>query len=238
MAIFVEGRTELEFDSKLIQEIARGRNITIEPCRIRGGTNVPTRVEFMGTRGAGDPSQATHLFMLYNCGNDTIVKDRAIQYYPTLVAAGFEKIICHRDVAPSFCHSEIAALEAGLRLRVKTKPIVVTFVLSVMEIEAWFLAEHSHFANIDPAITLAAITSSLSFDPANDDMRLRPNPAVDLANCYALAGKHYDKLNTQPTIDAVDCVSVYVEIAEKFPHLLLLCKEISDFLEDAQGQAT
>ena len=47
----------------------------------------------------------------------------------------------------------------------KTKPIVVDFILSIMEIEAWFLAEHSHFAKIDPKITLEAIADKLKFNP-------------------------------------------------------------------------
>ena len=46
-----------------------------------------------------------------------------------------------------------------------------------MEIEAWFLAEHTHFAKISPTITRDAIFSALRFDPEKDDLQARPTPA-------------------------------------------------------------
>jgi hypothetical protein len=106
-----------------------------------------------------------------------------------------------------------------------------------MEVEAWFLAEHSHFARIDPAITLASIIANLNFDPSNDDLQLRPSPASDLHACYALAGKSYEKKTSQLTINALDCASIYLELSEKFPHLVRLCEEISSFLDSDQGVA-
>ena len=66
-----------------------------------------------------------------------------------------------------------------------------------METEAWFLAESTHFSRIDPAITISAIKSNLGFDPENDSMELRPNPAVDLNDCYHIGGKSYKKKQTR-----------------------------------------
>jgi hypothetical protein len=66
------------------------------------------------------------------------------------------------------------------RTFIRTSLIPVDFVLAVMEIEAWFLAETTHYARIDPAITMAAIKSTLGFDPENDDLQRRPSPAEDL----------------------------------------------------------
>jgi len=232
MAIFVEGRTELEFDSKLIHEIASGRSVTIESRKIRGGTTTALRRSRIELIKVGDAqNQSTHFFLLFDCGNDQLVKSRMIDEYRSLEKAGYQKIICHRDVAPTVPHADLARLEAGLPYGVRTKPINVTFVLSVMEVEAWFLAEHGHFARIDPAITREAISSGLGFDPHLDDMQTRPTPARDLGDCYALAGKHYDKFTSQATIDAIDYVSVFCDIAKKFPHLGRLCDEIGGFLD-------
>ena len=43
----------------------------------------------------------------------------------------------------------------------------MTFILAIMEIEGWFLAETTHYGRIDPAITVAAIKETLKFDPGS-----------------------------------------------------------------------
>jgi hypothetical protein len=151
------------------------------------------------------------------------------QEYERLVAAGYERIVCHRDVAPDFTHGELAKLEMNLPKYVKTKPIKVCFVLSVMEVEAWFLAEHTHFQRLDRTITVEAISAAMGFDPSQDDMQLRPNPTDDLNGCYAIGGKIYSKFGSQTT-DAIDYVATYCELAARFPHLQRLCQEIESFL--------
>lgn len=232
MAIFVEGRTELEFDSKLIIEIARTTGpITIEARKRRGLSHVGKMAERIWVHHTGpDSAASTHFFLVYNCAGESTVKTRMIREYEHLVRAGYTRILCHRDLGPTMTYADLARFESGLRLGVKTRPFPPEFVLSVMGIEAWFLSEHTHFRHIDPTITVAAITAALKFDPSTDDMQLRMDPADDLDKCYALAGKHYDKLNTQPTIEALDYVSIYCEVADRFPHLRTLCREIEEFL--------
>lgn len=230
MAIFVEGRTELEFDTKLIEEIASAKSAIIESRRIRGGTTVRRTMELIKSHPVGKSSPATHFFLIYDCGNDALVKDRMIEEYDNLAKAGYSKILCHRDVAPTFTHAELAKLQSKLPLFVKTKPIPVTFILSVMEVEAWFLAEHTHFQKIDPSITLASIIAALKFDPSTDDLQLRPSPAADLSDCYGIAARTYDKPTSQATIDVIDYLQVYFELTQRFPHLATLCHEIEAFL--------
>ena len=232
MAIFVEGRTELEFDSKLILEIANATQpITIEARKRRGLGHVGQVAEEIWIKHTGaNAGESTHFFLIWNCGGDSLVKSRMMSEYKYLAAKGYSKILCHRDLGPSVSFADLGRFERELPYRVKTDPIRPTFVLSVMGIEAWFLAEHTHFQNIDPGITVAAISARLGFDPSRDDMQLRPDPATDLDGCYAIGGKTYDKNNTQPTIDAIDYASLYVEIVERFPHLKALCRELADFL--------
>lgn len=237
MAIFVEGLTELEFDTELIREFASSKAVTIESREIIGGSTIPRTSRRIDVKRVGKASdEPTHFFMIYNCGNDALVKDRMIQEYDRLVAAGYTKILCHRDVYPSHTYAQVKTLERLLPWKVPTKPINVTFVLSVMEVEAWFLAEHRHFANIDPSLTTELIAGSLQFDPSKEDMRLRDNPAKDLQDCYGLVGVKYGK-GHRPTIDAIDYPCIYLEVAEKFPELLSLCDEIIDFLADTPTPA-
>jgi len=231
MAMFFEGRTELEFNSKLIQEIASHKSVTIETRQLRGATTAARKsklIKAVQTDCSGSPS--THFFLLYNCVGESAVKSRMLAEYPSLVKAGYSEIICQRDIFPSLQYEDIGRFEKGLPYKVPTKPIQVTFVLSIMEVEAWFLAEHTHFSKIDPAITVDSIRNTLGFDPVADDLQRRPMPADDLNSCYSLGGKSYSKQASQQTIDVLDCASIYLEVVDRFPYLRVLCDVISRFL--------
>jgi hypothetical protein len=99
-----------------------------------------------------------------------------------------------------------------------------------MEIETWFLAETTHYSKIDPAITVAAIKATLGFDPENDNLELRPNPAVDLNNCYSIGGKTYEKNRIQGTTDKLDYLQVYMELNKKYKYINKLVSSIDSFL--------
>ena len=125
--------------------------------------------------------------------------------------------------------AEISKLERGLRFRVPTSPVSVQFILSVMDIEAWFIAEHLHFDKIDPRITCDAIASTLGFDPRTDDISQRPRPADDLNACYAIGDKSYLK-GSRDVIGCLDFASIYLSVAKRFAYLHHLCRVIEDFL--------
>lgn len=166
MAMFFEGRTELEFSSKLIQELARYSAVTIETRKLRGVTTHDRSsklITTIHTDSAGNESK--HFFLLFDCAGDTAAKSRMMAEYDHLARSDYSEIICQRDVAPAFTLADVPLLERTLPLFVQTKPIRVTFILSVMEIEAWFLAEYTHFPRIDAAITSDAIAAVLGFDP-------------------------------------------------------------------------
>jgi hypothetical protein len=228
MAIFVEGYTEVLFVDKLIREIANKDAVQIEWRAISGGARHPRKSRVINA--ANPRTGQEHFVLIFNCGNDDLVKSRMVEEYGNLASAGYSKIVCIRDVYPKIKYAEIAKLEMGLPTCVKTKPIMVDFILSIMEVEAWFLAEHSHFARIDPTITIAAIIAGLNFDPENDDMQLRAAPCDDLRGCYALAGKTYEKANAKETVDALDCAQVYAGLTDKFPYLKKLVEALDAFL--------
>jgi hypothetical protein len=228
MAIFVEGYTEIVFVDRLIEQIANDNAVRIEWRLISGGTTCPRTSRQL--KAAQPHTGQEHFVVIFDCGGDDLVKTRMINEYPNLVSAGYSRIVCIRDVYPKYNHADVATLEKFLPKHVKTKPIVVDFILSIMEIEAWFLAEHTHFSRIDPALTLSAIRAELRFDPQNDDMQLRPAPAEDLNNCYALAGKSYMKANAKTTMDALDYVHIYAGLVDKFPYLKTFCAIIETFL--------
>jgi hypothetical protein len=231
MAIFVEGYTEVVFVDRLIEMIANANAVRIEWRLLSGGSTCPRTSRQL--KAAQPNTGQSHFVLIYDCGGDDVVKTRMISEYNNLAAAGYSQIICIRDVYPKFKYEDIPALEAALPKFVKTKPIVVHFILSIMEIESWFLAEYTHFPKIDPKITLASITENLKFDPENEDMQLRPTPADDLNKCYALAGKTYEKKNAHETVAVLDYAHIYAGLVDKFPYLRKFCEIIEEFLKGA-----
>lgn len=226
LAVFVEGYTEVVFVKKLIEEIAGNNKVQIEHWTIRGGTNTRRTMQLKATQ----PNTGQRYFvLLVDCGGDVLVKTRIYEEHENFTNRGYSKIIGIRDVRPDFSHAEIPKLEASLQKYIKTKLIPVEFVLAIMEIEAWFLAETSHLPKVDPAITVEAIKATLGFDPENDDMEKRLNPASDLNKCYAIGGKAYEKQNVTHTIDKLDYTRMYFKFSNKFRYFDRLLNSINTF---------
>lgn len=229
MAIFVEGYTEVVFVDKLIKLIAEKTAVDIRWHRIQGGKTCAKTARQM--KASGPLEGHEHFIIIYDCGGDDAVKSRMIQEYEHLVRSGYSKIVCLRDVFDKYTRDQIPTLESLLPKYVKTKPIQPYFILSIMEVEAWFLAEHTHFPKFDGQISVQAISDALGFNPETDDMQLRNTPANDLHNCYMLAGKPYRKGNAEETVDALDCEMMYYWPPEKFPYLRKLCEIIETFFK-------
>lgn len=228
LACFVEGHTEVLFLMKLLDAIAGESNVRIEHRTIRGGTS---RTRTMGLATAMRPDTGQEYYVLiYDCGGDKLVKSRIIEEHENLTRRGYSKIIGMRDVRPDFTHADIERLEKGLPSYIKTKLIPVEFVLSIMEIEAWFLADVTHFERIDPAITVPAIQARLGFNPESDDLELRGTPANDLDECYAIGGKSYNKQSVRTTIAALDADNIYLNVVSRFNYLSRLVASIESFL--------
>ena len=168
LAIFVEGYTEILFVEKLINEIAGKNNVLIDHKKIIGGSKVRRRI--LTVKAANPDASKKYYILLIDCGGDEQVKSRIIEEHRALTNKGYSKIIGIRDVRPNFTYAEIPKLEASLPKYIKTSLCPVRFILQIMEIEAWFLAETTHFSKISPSITLDTIKSALGFDPENEDM--------------------------------------------------------------------
>jgi hypothetical protein len=228
LAVFVEGYTEVVFVAKLIEEMAGAAKVRIEQRKIRGGGD--KRRSFALVRAANPDAGQRYFVMIVDCGGDALVKNRIMEEHCNLTAKGYSKIIGLRDVRPDFAHADIPRLEVGLRKYIKSSLIPVEFILAILEIEAWFLAEFTHFPKIDPAITAAAIVATLGFDPERDDMSARVTPADDLNRCYAIGGKSYQKHMAKDTVEALDYASLYLDLPTRIPYLGRLTESIGSFL--------
>ncbi len=170
LSVFVEGQTEQLFVEKLLEEAAGKNQICIENRQAFGGQFAKRKLKLLS---ASTPNSAHKYFaQIVDCGTDSRVKSDVVDRYDGLVAAGFQTIVAIRDVYPDFDQRTMPSLRNGLRYMVKTKPVEVVFVLGVMEIETWFITEHTHFQKLHPALTPDLIKTQLGFDPRTDDIQL------------------------------------------------------------------
>lgn len=228
IAFFVEGQTEELFVIKLLEEMAGPHNVTIAQRTLVHGHR-RTWIEIRAAAG----SNGHDLFALvYDCKGETQVAAKIKEEYPHLVAAGYHGIVGMRDVYPSFLLADVPRLRRELGYEIKTSPVTVQFVLGIMEIEAWFLAEHTHFARISPILTHDAIVRGAGFDPSVGDMQFRPTPADDLHVIYRIAGLAYHKEREQVerTLNALDFARLVLQLAVAIPDLHGLVGTIDRFL--------
>jgi len=225
LAIFVEGQTEQIFATKLITEIAGSKDIAIvQEQKIRGQNFVTIDAQKI-------TPDTKYYVLIRDCRNDTQVKTAIIDVAERFAKQGYDKILGLRDVYPK-THSEIPELLKWSNYKVPTKFLPINILLAIMEIEAWFLAETSHFTLIHSSLTIDVIKSTLQFDPSVDSVESRPNPAKDLDDVYKKAGFAYTKRkkNTVRTIKALDYPSLYLSLRPRIPSLNEFISEIDSFL--------
>lgn len=231
LAVFVEGYTELLFVDRLICEIAERNHIAIQHRQIRGGglkSRIPKKFIELQTP-ILNTNQSLY-FLIVDCGGEHLVPQRIREELESLTKSGYEKVIGLRDVFPNFTHADIPALKRGMKYGIRTSLAKVEFVLSVMELEAWFLAEHNHFQRIDEMLTVDLIQANLGFDPAQDDMTQRTAPASDLNAAYKLVGKNYTKGDSEVTVNKLDFEYLYVGLPSRIPELRELIDSIDSFI--------
>lgn len=228
IAFFVEGHTELLFVERMVSEVAGRHQVAFEEIQIAGGATVPRRVVTL--KAEAPSSDQKYYVLIVDCGGDHQVKTRILEEHERLTRDGYVEIIGVRDVRPRFTRAEIPRLQQGLQMYIKTSLAPVTFVLSNMEIEAWFLADVSHYPKISDRLNAQIIASQLGFDPATQNMADRDHPSNDLHLAYSLVGEEYTKSVANRTINFLDFEFVYCELRARVPELDLLSKRLDDFL--------
>lgn len=165
--------------------------------------------------------------------DDAYVKSVVLERYQSLAEAGYEAAIGVRDVYPHFEFDQLDRFRAGLETGVSQHPLKLSFILGVMEVEAWFLAEYSHYPLIHQGITAERIRNELGFDVINDDLQKRPHPSGDLADTYRLEKVIYDKSESRVlrTIQALNFVNLK-SVSRRFPDLERLFDRIESFVND------
>lgn len=231
IAIFVEGHTELAFMDRLVHEFAREAGLAVEHAEASGGAKRARRWRTY-KRTAPAPHHDYYV-LIVNCSGDSKVKSDILDRYHGLVSAGYRAILGLRDVYGQFRYDDVLRLRSALATGLPRKPLPVKLFLSVMEIEAWFLAEHTHFQRVSPSLTLKRIRETLLFDPSVDDLERREHPAEDLDRIYHLAGQSYRKKKNsiERTVDLLDLQFFLSNAAGRFADLRAMTRELAELFE-------
>ncbi|ETX06830.1 MAG: hypothetical protein ETSY2_14775 [Candidatus Entotheonella gemina] len=234
LAIFMEGQTELIFVKKLVYVLGDNANVAIQEERVRGGRRgrTPRVVEMIGTN---EPEGHEFFVLLIDCGQDERVKSDILDRYHGLVAVNYEQILAVRDVYPH-SHGDVEAIREGFTFRLPNDPIQPFLILAIMEIEAWFLAEYSHFLRIHPDLTAKRIKHEFGFDVVNDDMQLRNHPSKDLEDIYFLETLFYHKTreHVEQTVNSLDFSEIRDRLATQITDLGELIRLIQSFFAERQ----
>jgi hypothetical protein len=101
-----------------------------------------------------------------------------------------------------------------------------------MEVEAWFVAEHTHFGRLDVRLTSNYISHHMGIDIAADDIESWDHPAQDLHDIYSLAGLSYTKAKAEVerTVTALDFRAVRHILPARTPSIQPLIRAIESFL--------
>lgn len=232
LAIFVEGLTEQLFAERFLKEVTGEKGLSIEKRRASGGRKGTKRTLILLSAPAG-ASTPKFFALIVDCGSDNRVKSDIRDNYANLVSKGYKTIIGMRDAYPVAKRpADLPKLRKGLLYKLKSRPVEVAFVLAVMEIEAWFLSEHTHFQRIDRRLTVDRIRRAITFDPSRDDAQLRQCPSHDLDVIYKLVRLSYKKETAAitRTINALDFARIYLEFGNRFEDLKVLIEKIDKTL--------
>jgi len=202
IALFVEGQTEQIFAEKLIREIIGRHGFSIESYKFLGGKDIAKNPFWLTTQNANGNSE--FYFVIYDCGGDGRVQSDIRERLDSLREESFSLIIGIRDVFPE---TDIERLKHYLYFGIHaTSDISVKIVLAINEIEAWFLAEETHYPRISRKLSLETANEIAGIDVSKDDTKIIPHPSDTLKQIYIRGGTTYDKSKekVQRTIDALD----------------------------------
>jgi hypothetical protein len=231
IAIFVEGLTEQILVRRMLEVVMKNRDIAIQSVKITGGHN--TRVSLTVMQAARVARNTGYYVLIYDCGGETNVKSYLMMQRQSLVDKGYTCILGLRDVYPNFTHEEIPRLKKGLNYQVPQRGALTHIHLAVMETEAWFLGEYTHFKRISKKLTPAYIEKHLGFNPQKENMEERYNPANDLKRVYKLVNHDYTKKRVRLTniIGKLDFYFFTGRLASRMPSLGDFVTRLEDFFE-------
>ena len=214
VAVFVEGLTEQELVVELVSAVVGTRGVNVVLGRQwKGKVEVqPSAID----------AALDFLVLVVNCSNDEQVMTQIREQYPNLIASGYTAIIGLRDVYP-FAHTDIPAIRAGLSVTLPSGAVIPEVHLAIMEVEAWFLAESTHFSRVHASLTVPFIVAG-GIDVVGTNGDAWGHPAEVLHSIYKQAGMSYmsprgqkSKRRIQRTLRALSFEELYITVRGTIP---------------------
>ena len=166
-----------------------------------------------------------YYFIIYDCGGDDRVQSDIRERLDSLREESFSLIIGIRDVYPEI---DIEKLKYYLYFNISPKSdVTVKIILAVNEIEAWFLAEETHYQKISDKISLETANNIAGIDVSKHNTEIIPHPSDTLKQIYIKGGTTYDKSKekVQRTVEALNYENLYIKVRHRNNSLneLLTC---------------
>ena len=223
VAIFVEGQTEQLFMEKVIKEIMGMHGFSIKNYKFIGGKNYIRKALLLTT--FKNNENIDFFFIIYDCGGDESVKSDICERIESLKYASFTHVIGLRDVFPETDINKIKHyLYYGLPA---IKDISTNIILAINEIEAWFLAEETHYPKISKKLNIQIVNETASIDVSKDDTQVIICPSDTLKQIYIKGGTTYDKSKekVERTVNYLDYDNLYFSVRKRNNSLneLLTC---------------
>jgi hypothetical protein len=223
-AIFVEGQTELIFVTKMMEELAGVANI-----KLRSIVHRATRIITLS--GDSTDNKKKYFVLLVDCQGDHSVKSAILERRPGLLVAGYELIVGLRDLYP-LPKSALTKLEQGLRYGLPTAGCPTYICVAIMEVEAWFAQEHTHYTRIHPSLSKELIRANLGVDLDAISAEDIHKPSEFLDRAYRLVGERYSKKRSvvSRTTEVLDYANLFFNLRPKLPHFATFADYIEAFL--------
>jgi hypothetical protein len=183
IAFFVEGQTEVIFISEMIRQVFNEKETNIV---VQNTTNYKMNVNTIKT-----DTDKEYYFLLYNCGSDDKVKSNIKDNYQKLQQANFIHIIGLQDLFnPQRKKKGIDDNKFQKTINVDIpQAIPARIYFAIQEIEAWFIAEETHYQRISPILSLEKVNSITGIDIQKDDTEKIPHPTVIIDKIYKAGGR-------------------------------------------------
>lgn len=189
IALFVEGQTERIFLERLLDNYYTHPDFNVESQEIRGGrAKIITHINYT-------ENNVKYYFLIFDVGGDGKVVSAIYERSKNLVANhAYNHIFGIRDLYPN-SKEQLESINNSVSTIFKNDEIVnnVTLVIAIMEVETWFLANHSFFSKINLTLTTQIINETLGIDIEKDDLESYGHPAKMIDDILKLVGKSYKK---------------------------------------------
>lgn len=193
IAFFVEGQTERIFVEKLLCEYLTYPKYTIEIVKFMGdrSINIITKRNIS--------PEIKYYFLIYDVGGGEKVVSTLLERAEKMINQGkYYRLFALRDLHPEERENKEKIINlVNNEFNEKSFRNHLRFILAIMEIEAWFLADYNLFYRINNILKPNYIKSKLNIDLIKDDPELYESPAVKVGKILSLVGMKYKKKKKQ-----------------------------------------